>query len=77
MAAPESINVLYHFPAFTFIVGQSIMHDTVTACSTGSRGGPPHSWSTLLREGSISLNVPLNCWNHHQSCSSWTEGHEW
>ena len=58
MAAPESINALYHFPACTVIVGQSIIHATVIVFSIGS---PPLSWSALLREGSFSLN---HHWNH-------------
>ena len=52
MAAPESINALYHFPACTFMVGQSIIHATLLISSTG---GPPHSWGALLREGKASL----------------------
>ena len=38
MAAPECINALYHFPACTVMVGQSITCATVTVSSTG---GPP------------------------------------
>ena len=58
MAAPELIKALYHFPAWTVIVGLSIMHTTVIVSSTGV---PPHSWDALLREGSFSLN---HHWNH-------------
>ena len=35
MLAPESINVLYHFPACTVIVGQSTMHVTVIVSFMG------------------------------------------
>ena len=48
MATPELINALYHFPVWTVIVGQSIIHATVMVSSTG---GPPLSWGALLREG--------------------------
>ena len=52
MAAPESIGALYHFPACTVIVGQSVMSATVTWLCGGS---PPCSWKSLLGEGFISL----------------------
>ena len=74
MAAPESINALYHFPAWTVIVGQSIIHATVMVSSTG---GPPCSWGALLREGFFSLNHHWNHWMHHPNCSSQTGGHQW
>ena len=35
MVAPELINALYHFPAWTVIVGQSLMHATVIVSSMG------------------------------------------
>ena len=38
MGAPESIRALYCFPAWTVMVGQSIMHATVTV---SSMSGPP------------------------------------
>ena len=74
MVAPESINVLYRFPAWTVMAGQSIICTTVTVSSTG---GPPHSWDTLLREGFFSLNHHQNHRMHHPNCSSQTGGHQW
>ena len=73
MAAPESINVLYHFPACTVMVGQSSIHATVTVSSTGD---PPHSWGTLLQEGFFSLNHHWNHWMCCLNCSSQTGGHQ-
>ena len=67
MAAPELINALYHFPMWTVMVGQSIIHAMVIASSIVD---PPHSWGALLREGSLSLNPHQNHWMHHQNCSS-------
>ena len=40
MAAPELINAFYHFPAWTVMVGQFIIHATVMVSSTG--GLPIH-----------------------------------
>ena len=33
IAAPESIRALYHFPAWTVMVGQSMIHATVIVSS--------------------------------------------
>ena len=74
MAAPGSIKALYHFPACTVMVGQSSICATVMISSTG---GPPHSWSALLREGFFSLNHHQNHWMHDPNCSSQTGGHQW
>ena len=63
--APVSIKAFYHFPAQTVMVGQSIIHATVTVSSTFS----PHSWGVLLREGSTSLHG-LNHWNSRLNCKS-------
>ena len=46
MAAPESIKALKHLPVWTVIVGQSIMHGTVTASSAS---GPPFMGCTTER----------------------------
>ena len=70
MAAPESIRALYHFPACTVIVGQSMMSATVT---WSSKGSPPCLWESLLGEGSISLNdlCPLlSHWSDHWGCNN-------
>ena len=40
MVAPESISALKHLPAWTVMVGQSIVHATVIISAVG---GPPHS----------------------------------
>ena len=74
MAAPESINTLYQFPVCTVIMGMSIIHATVIVSSIG---GPPHSWSALLREGSFSLNHHQNQYMCHQNYSNQTGGHQW
>ena len=74
MAAPESINALYHFPVCTVMVEQSIIHATVMVSSTG---GPPHSWGAILREGFFSLNHHQNHWMCHPNCSSQTGHHQW
>ena len=74
MAAPESINALYHFPACTDMVGQSIICATVMISSTG---GPSHSRAALLREGFFSLKHHRNHWMHHPNCSSQAGGHQW
>ena len=60
MEAPESIKAVYLFPTCTVMAGQSIIHTTVIVCSAG---GPLHSWGTLLREGSSSLNFLLSHWS--------------
>ena len=70
---PESISVLWHLPAWTIMVGQSIMHATVIISAVG---GPPHSWGVLLREGSLSLNPHLIHWMVPQSCNNWMGGHQ-
>ena len=62
MAAPKSIRALKHFPAGTVMMGQSVMWVIVTVSLVGS---PPHVCE--LREGSSSLNHPLNHWPVHQS----------
>ena len=70
IAAPESIMALQHFPAWTMIVGQSIMRVTVTGSCLVS---PPCSWESLLGEASFSLNdlsPLLSHWNGHQNCNS-------
>ena len=66
IAARESINALYLLPAWTVMVGQSVMCATVI---TSVLGGPPHLWGALLREGSLSLNPHLTHWKVHQSCN--------
>ena len=74
IAAPESIKTLYCFPAWTVMVGQSIIHATVTVSSVFG----PHSWGALLRESSTSLNglSPLLIhWNGHLNCKSPFVGH--
>ena len=55
------------------MVGQSVMHATVIISAVG---GPPHSWSALLREGSLSLNPHLTHWMVHQSCNNQMGGHQ-
>ena len=70
MAAHESIRALYHFPACTVIVGQSMMSATVTWSYVGS---PPCSWESLLGEVPVSLNdwiSLLNHWSDHLSYNS-------
>ena len=57
MAAPESIKALYLFPAYTVMMGQSVILATVIDSSIG---GPPNLWGTLLREGSPSLKLHLS-----------------
>ena len=74
MAAPESINGLYHFPAWAVMVGQSIICATAMVSSTG---GPCHSWGALLREGFFSLNHHQNHWMCHPNSSSQIGGHQW
>ena len=59
IAAPESIRALQCFPAWTMMVGQSVMRVIVTASLLGS---PPH-----VCEGSSSLYHPLNHCPGHQS----------
>ena len=70
MAAPESTRALYHLPAYTIVVRQSVKSATVTWTLEGS---PPCSWESLLGEDSTSLKtlIPLlSCWSDHLSCSS-------
>ena len=69
MAAPESMRALYHFPACTVIVGQSVMSDPVMWSFEGSSSS---SWESLLGEGSTNLkdlsHLPGH-WGDHQSCN--------
>ena len=53
IAAPESMRALQCFPAWSVIVGQSILSATVTGSCVVN---PPCSWESLLGEGSFSLN---------------------
>ena len=73
MTAPESISALWHLPACTVIVRQSIMHVTVIV---SSMNGPPCSWGALLREGSFSLNHLQSHWRCHPSCNTLIVGHQ-
>ena len=72
--APKSISALWHFPAWTVMVGQSVMCVTVIVTLLG---GPPHSWGALLGEGSPSLNPHLIHWMVCLSCNNWMAGHQW
>ena len=51
------------------MAGQSVMCTTVIISAVG---GPSHSWGTLLREGSLSLNPPLTHWMVHETCNNQT-----
>ena len=75
IAAPESIRALHHFPAWTVMVGQSIICATVTV---SCMFGPFCSWGALLGEGFTSLNglnPLLNHLNGNLNCRSSFVGH--
>ena len=55
------------------MVGQSIMLTTVIISAVG---GPLHLWGVVLREGSLSLNLPMAHWMVHQNCNSQMVGHQ-
>ena len=69
IAVPESIRALYHFPAWTMIVGQSVLWAIVTVSLLSS---PPHVCE--LGEGSSSLNHPLSQYSVHPSYNILREG---
>ena len=56
------------------MVDKPVVHATVTILAVG---GPPHSWGTVLREGSLSLSPHLTHWMGHQNCNNWMGGHQW